>query len=194
MPYYAHTATKPDGTPDPDESKWQPLDVHLRNVADLAAKFAAPFGASHEAYLAGLLHDLGKYAARFQARLHDNSIHGINHWAAGAAHAGGDLKQFAAAFAVDGHHTGIPSLGDGLKQTVARMFSDETRAEFTRCKESIPQLLGRLRADGLALPVIRPRRIDDSFAEAFHTRMLFSCLVDADFLDTEAHFDPTAAA
>lgn len=194
MPCYAHTATKPDGTPDSDVSKWQRLDVHLRNVAELAATFAAPFGASQEAYLAGLLHDLGKYAARFQARLHDNSIHGINHWAAGAAHAGGDLKQFAVAFAVDGHHTGIPSLGDGLKQTVARMLSDETREEFTRCKESIPQLLGLLRTDGLALPVIRPRRIDDRFAEAFHTRMLFSCLVDADFLDTEAHFDPNAAA
>lgn len=191
MPYYAHTATKPDGTPDPDQSKWQPLADHLRNVADLAAQFAEPLGLSVEAELAGMLHDLGKYAARFQARLRDNSIHGINHWAAGAAYAGGDLKQFATAFAVDGHHTGIPSLhGDGLKQTVERMLSGETREEFTRCKESIPELLKRLHADGLDLAALSPRRIDDRFAEAFRTRMIFSCLVDADFLDTESHFTP----
>ena len=58
---FAHTATKPDGSPDPDKSKWQPLAEHLLNVAELAAKFAAPFTGEKEAYLAGLLHDLGKY-------------------------------------------------------------------------------------------------------------------------------------
>jgi len=63
MAYYAHTADRPDGTRDPDVSKWQLLSAHLRNVAELAAKFAAPFNASDEARLAGLLHDLGKYAA-----------------------------------------------------------------------------------------------------------------------------------
>lgn len=73
-PFYAHTAEKPDGTREPESSgKWQLLADHLRNVAELAAKFAAPFNASPEARLAGLLHDLGKYAARFQARLHEQS-------------------------------------------------------------------------------------------------------------------------
>jgi len=54
--YYAHTADRPDGTRDPDVSKWQLLSAHLRNVAELAATFAAPFNASAEARLAGLLH------------------------------------------------------------------------------------------------------------------------------------------
>ncbi len=36
MNYFAHTATKPDGTPDPDRSRWQPLATHLRNVAGSA--------------------------------------------------------------------------------------------------------------------------------------------------------------
>lgn len=75
--YYAHTADRPDGTRDPDVSKWQLLSAHLRNVAELAATF----NASAEARLAGLLHDLGKYATRFQARLRDPAIHGINHLA-----------------------------------------------------------------------------------------------------------------
>ncbi len=56
MPYYAHTADDEHGNRLPESSgKWQPLDVHLRNVASIAAKFAAPFGASEEACLAGLL-------------------------------------------------------------------------------------------------------------------------------------------
>lgn len=80
MAYYAHTADRPDGTRDPDVSKWQLLSDHLRNVAELAANFAAPFNASAEARLAGLLHDLGKYATRFQSRLRAPAIHGINHW------------------------------------------------------------------------------------------------------------------
>lgn len=66
MTYYAHAATRSDGSPDTDESHWQPLADHLRNVAQLAAGFAAPFGAADEARLAGLWHDLGKCSAEFQ--------------------------------------------------------------------------------------------------------------------------------
>ena len=84
--YHAHTAEGPDETRLPESSGlWQLLSTHLRNVAQLARRFAAPLGFPVEAELAGLLHDLGKYAQRFQARLRDNSIHGVNHWAAGAA-------------------------------------------------------------------------------------------------------------
>ena len=72
MEYYAHTAVRADGKPDPDTVKWQLLSTHLRNVAEMAQRFAAPLGLGAEAWLAGLLHDLGKYAKRFQARLHDN--------------------------------------------------------------------------------------------------------------------------
>jgi CRISPR-associated helicase Cas3/CRISPR-associated endonuclease Cas3-HD len=195
--FYAHTAEGKNGEALPESSgKWQPLAEHLRNVAHLAKQFAAPLRLEKEAELAGLLHDLGKYSERFQGRLQNPAaIHGINHWAAGAAHCAENLKQFAAAFAVDGHHTGIPALeGNGLKQTVARMRSDPGREEFTRCKESLNELLRRFQDDGLELPPVEARRIDDRFAEAFRTRMLFSCLVDADFLDTEKHFDPAAAA
>ena len=56
--YYAHTATRTDGTPDPNPERWQLLSTHLRNVADVAEKFAAPFNLAKEAKLAGLLHDL----------------------------------------------------------------------------------------------------------------------------------------
>jgi CRISPR-associated endonuclease/helicase Cas3 len=58
--FYAHSLP---GRP-PDE--WQPLEEHLRNVAELARKFAEPFGAGEWAYLAGLWHDLGKYSIHFR--------------------------------------------------------------------------------------------------------------------------------
>jgi CRISPR-associated endonuclease/helicase Cas3 len=191
--YYAHTANGPDGKPAGGEH-WQLLKDHLLNVASLARHFSEPLGLAAEAFLAGLLHDLGKYAQRFQARLHDNSIHGINHWAAGAAHAAG-LRFHNSAFAVDGHHTGMPARdGDGLKQTIARMRSDAERQDFCKCAEPLPELLLRLAADGLCLPDIPARTLGDPFSEALRTRLLFSCLVDADFRDTEQHFDPGAAS
>lgn len=197
MNYYAHTAVNADGSPDLDTARWQLLSTHLRNVAALAKRFAQPLGLEAEAELAGLLHDLGKYARRFQARLHDNSIHGINHWAAGTTHAGETLKQPAVAFAVDGHHTGIPALdgSESLKQTVKRRADPKAWQEWTGCVESIAELLDRQReSDSIQLPSLPRRAGNDRFAEALRTRMLFSCLVDADFLDTETHFKPQAAA
>ena len=58
MNYYAHTATLPDGKPDPNLKRGQLLADHLRKVADLAEKFATPFNLGAEAKPAGLLHDL----------------------------------------------------------------------------------------------------------------------------------------
>ena len=61
--FYAHT-----GTPE-----WQPLAEHLREVARRAHAHGAPLGLADEAELAGLLHDLGKYARRLLARLIEHS-------------------------------------------------------------------------------------------------------------------------
>jgi CRISPR-associated endonuclease/helicase Cas3 len=193
--YYAHTATLPDGTPDPKTERWQLLSAHLRNVADVAEKFAAPFNLGEEAKLAGLLHDLGKYAERFQARLRNPTIHGINHWAAGTAHAA-KLKAWAVAFAADGHHTGIPALNESetglpLRTTVEKFGEATHRLELTgQCPESLDELLARFAQDELKLSPFSPVKIQDKFTESFRSRMLFSCLVDADFLDTEKHFNP----
>jgi CRISPR-associated endonuclease/helicase Cas3 len=189
--YYAHTATFADGSPDPDTGRWQPLADHLRQVASIARRFGEPLGLGDEAELAGLLHDLGKYSERFQARLRNPAVRGINHWAAGAAHA---ARLTTIAFAIDGHHTGIPARdGDGIKQTIAKMLDDREREEFCRCGEAVSELVQRCQSDGIRLPGVLPRRPRDLFAESLRTRMLFSCLVDADFLDTEAHFTPDAA-
>lgn len=188
MTYYAHTAQGPEGRTDPDRAKWQLLRDHLLNVARLARGFAEPYGLGAEAELAGLLHDLGKYSNRFQARLQDPRIHGINHWAAGAAWA---ANQAGVAFAIDGHHTGIPAKGgSGIQQTIAKMRDDREREAFCRCPEPVSELVRRCLSDGIHLPAAAIRKAGHPFAEALRIRMLFSCLVDADFLDTEEHFTP----
>ena len=58
--YYAHSK---EGKP-PDE--WHRLEDHLKEVAQKARSFAEDFHAGDWGYLAGLWHDLGKYAMRPQ--------------------------------------------------------------------------------------------------------------------------------
>jgi CRISPR-associated endonuclease/helicase Cas3 len=188
MQYYAHTAEGQDRKPLPEQF-WQPLAVHLRNVADLAKQFAAPLGLGEEAEAAGLLHDVGKFACRFQARLHDPSIHGINHWTAGARVA----ARFKALldYVIDGHHTGLPAF-EHLQQALRKMDIPSSAREHTGCEESVAELLSRLEAAGLRVPSALPHPGKNHFANALRARMIFSCLVDADFLDTEKHFCPEA--
>ena len=200
MEFFAHTAEGPDGSRLPVSSgRWQLLSVHLRNVANLAKQFAAPLGLAAEAELCGLLHDLGKYAARFQARLHDNSIHGINHWSVGSQVAY-EQRVLAAAFAIEGHHTGMPAFLENdtetglecLKERMLKFRDPNEAADINGFPETHTELFARFRAEELTIvkpPALPPAGQD--FATALRTRMLFSCLVDADFLDTEAHFDPS---
>ncbi len=198
MSYYAHTAEGLDGKRLPESSGlWQPLKDHLRNVAALARRFAEPLGLANEAELAGLLHDLGKYSKRFQARLHDHSIHGVNHWSVGAAQAF-ERRMLEAAFAIEGHHTGIPAYLEndaetGLECLTGRLLKlrdAKPAAEVNGFSEAADELRRRF-----ALEIPEPPQIPSpvpagrDFTTALRTRMLFSCLVDADFLDTEAHYD-----
>lgn len=183
--YYAHSAGGESG-------EWQGLARHLHNVAELAARFAAPYGAEREAEIAGLVHDLGKYSDRFQARLRDPRIHGINHWTAGASEAAA-IRAPLVDYAVEGHHTGLPTFGD-LRQAINDMGDAGRRQSRTGCAEPLATLLGRFAEDGLGLPPAPPRPEGDHFALAMRARFIFSALVDGDFLDTEAHFAPADAA
>ena len=193
MNYYAHTAETAAGECDPNKSRWQPLSEHLRNVEERAGQFAAPFGLADEARLAGLLHDLGKYGKRFQQRLEDPSVRGINHWAHGAF-AAFQKRNIRLPFAIDGHHTGMPAFtSDDFKRSLRNSMKDFHAGNGivleTGNEESVNELLARANNDAISLGPF-PSASERSFAEALRTRMLFSCLVDADFLDTENHFDP----
>ena len=168
----------------------QLLRDHLTGVADLAGRFAAAFGEEEMGRLLGLYHDVGKYSREFQAYIRADEAEkkkrrgSVDHSTAGAQEIA-KLRQGAAAplaFCIAGHHAGIPNRGE--------------RAD----PEGAATLLGRLKRKGL--PDYRAYRTENDApaavpsalyaqvaAEAFpamlYTRMLFSCLVDADFLDTE---------
>lgn len=192
--YYAHSDPKrrPCGRPD---ATCNHLADHLTDVSVIAAGFAAPFSASDEAAAAGLLHDLGKYGELFQDRLRGTES-GIDHWSVGAwllHHWYGRRGVSAAALAVQGHHIGLAEANrDALDDLRADKFSAR-HPDGPRLSAANPQaLLDRLRADGLALPQICPSiysQGEPCAAGMLDVRMLFSTLVDADFLATEAHFN-----
>jgi CRISPR-associated endonuclease/helicase Cas3 len=199
MPHYAHSATHPDGSP-ALETEWQPLADHLRNVADLAAGFAAPFGAGDWARLAGQWHDLGKYSAEFQAYLRaagGTETHleerpevsaKIDHSTAGAQHAARELKLFGPllAYLIAGHHAGFPN---GQDATTACL--EERLRKIIPSYAAAPTAL-------LALPASPPRppghALTSGYALGFLLRLTFSALVDADWLDTEAFMSPAKSS
>ncbi len=181
--------------------KWHDLPEHLGAVASLARRFAEDFGSGDWGEAAGLWHDLGKYSSEFQQYLrsaagdekHKSDRRGsVDHSTAGAQHAARtiDVLGHLLAYPIAGHHAGLP---DGL--AVGACLE-------ARLKKVVPEWrhgLKHLRAvDTPELPpfikeAIQPNR-RDGFAVALFVRMLFSCLADADFLDTENFLAPERAA
>jgi CRISPR-associated endonuclease/helicase Cas3 len=184
------------------------LDAHLRGVASRAAAFAAPFGGALQAEIAGLWHDLGKYAGDFQGYLRgaasaqaraqahvetDTEVSSgkkVDHSSAGALHAAirSEEHGLAIAFAIAGHHAGLAD----LRKLGERLAKKQSRLADAIAGGAPPEILGR---EVPALPArVLPshERDGDAFRRfELYTRMLFSALCDADFLDTEAFFDPS---
>jgi CRISPR-associated endonuclease/helicase Cas3 len=183
--HYAHS------TDNENRADWQLLSRHLLDTADLASTLGQPFGLGKAARLAGLLHDVGKYNPKFQARLAGGNDR-VDHSTAGAAIvtrlAKGDNKIIAEliAYAIAGHHAGLPDKqGPSLATLVERVnaFSEAT-LDPVWMQEIVP--------DATALMPDFCWRFDDkarfAFQVGFLGRMIFSCLVDADFKDTERFY------
>lgn len=164
----------------PDQDRRQTLQDHLEGTARLAAAFAKPFGGQEQAYLAGLLHDAGKASPDFQARLR-GSPQKVDHSTAGTQEAWA-LRQPMVAFAVAGHHGGLPDGG-------SRFDSDQAGTLFGRLKKAVPPYERWRETVRLPAAAAGPPLPPDNFSSAFYTRMLYSCLVDADYLDTERFMD-----
>ena len=171
MVYLAHVSE--DGRP-------QTVKEHLEGTAALAAAFARTFGAEDQGRLVGLLHDLGKYTRGFQRRLLEDGAR-VDHATAGAF-ACYQAGQVPAAFAIAGHHGGLPDLGtsgDGLEEgTLIARLKRAAEGRLEDCGDGWREI----RMPAAALPGHLGRRAE---TDAFFIRMLFSCLVDADYLDTE---------
>lgn len=172
---YAHTPRK-GGT------EWHGLNAHLQSVAHMAERFADKFGCPAIGHALGLSHDLAKADPRFQAYLqacHEGTpATKCPHSAPSALAAKTELGCFA--LAVFGHHGGIPD-----KVHVNGIENDADEKSVRAAKHFIDAFGGIAPVKG-----ILPSWADDRFAVEFLIRMTFSCLVDADFLDTEVHFKP----
>ncbi len=185
--YYAHSA--------PQRSDWEPLHEHLQLVGERAAGYAAAFAAKEEARLAGLLHDLGKYSELFTQRLEaPHRVKRLDHWSLGAWVA---VKEFrlgglAAALAIQGHHVGLGRADDdAFRELDPQRLKERHPLNLTLTESEPAALLERFMADGLSLPVIERSLFQRETLPAggmLDVRMLFSALVDADFIETEAHF------
>lgn len=180
MKYYAHS------TDNPDKSDWQGLEEHLQNVAELGAKFAALFGAEEWGRMAGMLHDTGKASTEFIARLEGRPVR-VNHSIFGARlgqERGGRLGLLLS-YIIAGHHGGLPDGGVQEGQLQNRLKNERIPAD-------VAHPVGAEFPSDLKLPFTK-RPEQPGFALSFFTRMVFSCLTDADFLDTEAFCEPRRA-
>ena len=189
MKYYAHTR---------EDGERQTVKAHLTGVSEKAEKFSVDL-LKPIAKKASLYHDIGKYALNFQKRLDDDKVK-FSHAACGAL----EYKKFADkndAFAplmeycIAGHHTGLmdggtvadnsdsPTLNGILKRADEYTGDSDysayaTEIEFaTLTQEERTPLYNELRS------AKDPTELIERYA--FFTKYVFSCLTDADFLDTE---------
>ena len=175
--YYAHSENR--------DGEYHGLVDHLQAVADLAGEFARPFGGGDAAYYAGLWHDLGKFNPLFQRYLTGESSRGPDHKAAGTRVACQHIGRCG--LLVQGHHGGLRASRDlsGWLEEKGSESAVDRALELARA--AIPNLEPEGR---LELPEFAAR---DRVSAELWLRMVFSALVDADFLDTEGHFNPGQA-
>jgi CRISPR-associated endonuclease/helicase Cas3 len=189
--YYAHS------TENPDKLVWQKLEDHLRGVAERAEEFAKAFKSENWAWNAGWLHDLGKATNAFQSYLlrsndlddtgYDSDGSTSNHASTGAAwavEARGVLIGKILAYLAAGHHAGLPDWhSDKTGNAALPCRLEEGKKNLETMREFAESVATKLKDASRPPQFVRN--------QDFHLwiRMLFSCLVDADYLDTERFMD-----
>ncbi len=181
--FYAHS------TPQADKANWQSLRDHLHSVGLLARSRAAFFSAGDLAEASGVLHDLGKYTLAFQGRLLGD-IARVDHatWGAWIAQQRWGLLGTLLAYGIAGHHAGLANGAAGQDKQSRTSLNDRLSSGYL---ERLPALLPDWESEidlplklgpPAAFRIVEARR---SFQFSLLARMLFSCLVDADFVDTD---------
>lgn len=175
----------------------QSLIEHSKNVSLLAGRFARSFGNEDWAQFAGMFHDLGKAFSNWQKYIRGLNSTSINHSEVGAQYAFSRMNSKdpcakVIPYLIAGHHAGLPDYdigrGNELKK-ILKGYSHESLLGLSQLQEifstafptSIPFGKNDLQKD-------KTQKILDYFH--LWIRMLYSCLVDADFLDTENFMTP----
>lgn len=174
-----------------DDGRRHLLADHLQGTSVVAREFADPFGGGALAAHIGLVHDVGKGRCAWQERLlaveSAGGDIGLDHKRAGTwlAFRSARLGPFAAAVA--GHHGGLPSVA--VLQRELALAEGQDRAAVEEAVTSVKALVpGIVPAAGIPRPTWLDDPLTDPVAAELLVRMVFSAVVDADFLDTERHF------
>ena len=180
--YIAHVA---------DGKLIQSIDEHHLGVAEMAQRFADSFGAGAWGYLCGIWHDVGKYSYDFQRHIRSASGYDptekdpgkVDHASAGAIHARKALAEggryLPVSYCICGHHSGLPDY----------MNSGQSNLQYRLQKEvdgNVEQHIAPIEIPTLSPPLTG----NDLTAWHLWVRMLYSSLVDADYLDTERFCNP----
>ena len=167
MEYYAHI----------DEERKQTVKEHLQGTAELAKNFATKFGNGDWGYCCGMLHDIGKYSKEFQDKIQNGLDVRVDHSTAGAK-VGENISSIIS-YCIAGHHAGLPDTGrKGLPSSLIDRLEKKI-CDYSAYKKEI------------TIPVVKSvpfdiKQVTDfDFSLSVFIRMLYSCLVDADFLNTE---------
>lgn len=166
-----------------NEEHTQTLKDHLCGTAELAGHFADRFGKSDWGYACGMLHDIGKYSLAFQDKIKNNSDRQVDHSTAGAkaCFEKGGMYSFMS-YCIAGHHSGLPDYGSSSDPGTAPTLQGRKKKHIEDCDAykseiHIPEIK--------TLPFDPKNSLAPDFSLSVFIRMLYSCLVDADFLDTE---------
>ena len=169
-----------------DKQREQSVKEHLEGTARLAKEFAAEFGYGDWGYCCGMLHDIGKYSEKFQQRIRGGKEK-VDHATAGAQlcrKLGKEKGGFyvALAYCIAGHHAGLPDTGGSADTGEQGTFEGRMKKKI----EDYQAYEEEVEIPPLETPFFLMKdKKDPSFTMSFLIRMLYSCLVDADYLDTE---------
>lgn len=160
-----------------NDARKQTVAEHLEGTAALCGEFAAAFGCREQGRAVGVMHDVGKCSDAFQKRLQGGRI--VDHATAGALEYA-KLDMAWASCCIIGHHGGLPDCGN-------EMDGDDSPTMMGRLirayKNGIPEYHLPFKPSFVPPPAAYGT---DDLTDSFVIRMLYSCLVDADYLDTEA--------
>ena len=165
------------------EDREQSLLDHLQGTAALAGMFAEAFGKYDWGYCCGMLHDIGKYSAAFQHKIRTNGTEMVDHATAGAQVCKDHKGLYPImSYCIAGHHAGLPDYGNQADRASAPTLGGRLKKKVEdygayRTEVQIPSVGGP--------PFDARACVDPDFSLSVFIRMLYSCLVDADFLDTE---------
>lgn len=174
MEYLAHV----------DGERKQTVKEHLEQTATIAGDYADHFGKREWGYACGLLHDIGKYSDAFQDKIKNNTGKQVDHSTAGMKTCFEEGRWYPfLGYCIAGHHAGMPDCGGSSDTGSAPTLEGRKKKKIEiydayKSEIEIPELS--------ELPFDPQKTSDPDFSISMLLRMIYSCLVDADFLDTES--------